>query len=73
MGYRFTLYGSHANENSIVAYCYLHKAALTAHQLKKKECLRKQCNALKKYPDHPYWAERAAKTKAKKLRRRAIK
>lgn len=64
---RYTLYGTLANTGKVVAYCRKHKAGITAQQLKQKQCLAKQCRALKKYPEHPYWVEREQKKRRKKV------
>jgi hypothetical protein len=64
------LYGSHVSRSKAVGYCRYHHAALTAKTLKGHECLKKQCNALKKYEDHPLWKEREimkARKKANKM------
>lgn len=44
-----------------VAYCFYkhHRGYLTVKNLKKHECLRKQCPCLKKLPS-PYWEKREA-------------
>ncbi len=52
-----------------VGYCEYHKAYLTQKQLKTKNCLGKQCKALIKQNDHPFWVERALKKSAKKQRK----
>ena len=54
----YGLYGSQISRTKAIGYCKKHKAALTARTLKQHECLRKQCNALKKYEEHSYWHER---------------
>ena len=54
----YGLYGSRINRSKACAYCYLHKCHLTVHTMKKHECLKKQCNALKKHEDHDYWRMR---------------
>ena len=51
-----------------VGYCRLHKCNITADQMKKRECLHKECTALRKLP-HPYWEQRE-KTKQKRLERK---
>ena len=69
------LYGmndNYINRNKAVGYCRFHKVALTAKNLKEHECLRKQCNALKKYETHPYWADRARIKQLRKERKRAL-
>ena len=48
----YGLYGSHINRTKAVGYCRHHCAALTAKTLKGHECLKKQCNYLKKYEDN---------------------
>lgn len=63
------LYGSQISRNRAVGYCYYHKAALTVKTMKCKECLKKQCDALKKYEEHDFWRQHAQK----KERRRAKK
>jgi hypothetical protein len=49
------LYGTYAKNPC--AYCRLKRVSLTVKQLKRKECLRKQCKWLSKYK-HEYWDER---------------
>lgn len=66
---RPTLYGSFVNSHRICAFCRKHKLGLTVAQMKQKECLRKQCNALKRYQEHPYWGLRAAKKQARLARK----
>ena len=52
------LYDSQISRTKAIGYCKRHCAALTAKTLKQHECLKKQCNALKKYPEHSFWIER---------------
>ena len=52
------LYGSKISRNKCVGYCYLHKCHLTAKTLKRHECLKKQCNCLKKHEENNYWKQR---------------
>ena len=54
----YGLYGSQISRTKAVGYCRHHNAALTTKTLKKHECLKKNCNALKKSEDHSYWKER---------------
>lgn len=64
------LYGSQVSRCKAVGYCRYHNAALTARTLKGHECLKKQCNALKRYEDHDYWRQREvmkARKKANKM------
>ena len=60
------LYGSQVSRTKAVGYCRCHNAALTVKTLKGHECLKKQCNALKKYEDHSYWTEREVMKARKK-------
>lgn len=64
------LYGSQVSRAKAVGFCKKHCAALTVKTLKCHECLRKQCNALKKYDEHDYWRQREvvkARKKANKM------
>lgn len=61
-----TITGSHTT--NVCAWCGFHKGCLTTKQLQKHECLKKQCNALVKFSDHPYWAARMNK----KLRAKGV-
>ena len=63
------LYGSQISRNKAVGYCKHHCAALTVKTLKGHECLKKQCNALKKYEEHDYWRQREQKKASKKARK----
>lgn len=62
-----TIYGG--KPRSAVAYCALHDGVLTAHEMKMRGCLGKQCRHLQKYEDHPFWKQREA-LKSRKLERR---
>lgn len=46
-----------------------HKGYLSVKNMKQHKCLQKQCPMFEKYPDHPYWAQKAA-IKAKKKARK---
>lgn len=63
------LYGSKVSRTKAVGYCRYHCAALTVKTLKGHECLKKQCNALKKYEEHSYWTEREVMKSRKKTRK----
>ena len=60
------LYGSEINKARAVGYCKLHCAALTVKTLKGHECLKKQCNALKKYEEHDFWRQHEQKRQLRK-------
>ena len=66
------LYGSQINRTKAVGYCRYHNAALTTKTLKKHECLKKNCNALKKYEEHSYWTEREVMKSRKKENRMKV-
>ena len=58
-----TLYHTYAKKPC--GYCKQKGVSITVPQLKKKECLKKQCWHLVKY-DHEYWTQREAIKKKKK-------
>lgn len=66
-----TLYGTplaRADKRNVVAYCRKHKGYITENQMRRKECLKKQCFYLEKI-DNPFWEEREKKKAAKKKKR----
>jgi hypothetical protein len=69
----YGLYGSHFAKSRACAYCYKHKCHLTVKTLKQHECLKKQCNALKKHEEHDYWRQREQIKTIKKQKREAEK
>lgn len=68
-GFRYTLYESTALYEKCIGFCWYHHKWLTVGQLKKHECLGKQCNALEKRP-HVYWDQREKKRQMKKARKK---
>lgn len=66
------LYGSQVSRNKAVGYCKHHCAALTVKTLKGHECLKKQCNALKKYEDHDFWRQHEQKRELRKARKEQL-
>lgn len=52
-----------------VGFCDFHKAYLTTKQLKTKNCLGKQCNALIRQNGHPFWLERSLHKLDSKLKK----
>ena len=64
------LYGSQVSRDKAVGFCKKHGAHLTAATLKRHECLRKNCNYLKKHEDNAYWEERERMKLEKKKRRK---
>ena len=63
------LYGSHIARNRAVGYCHYHKAALTVKTMKGHECLKKQCDALKKYEEHDFWRQHEQKKERRKAKK----
>ena len=66
------LYGSMISRNKAVGYCHYHKAALTVKTMKCRECLKKQCNALKKYEEHDFWRQHKQKKELRKAKKHTI-
>jgi hypothetical protein len=66
------LYGSTISRSKAVGYCHYHKAALTVKTMKCHECLKKQCDALKKYEEHDFWRQHEQKKELRKARRQMI-
>lgn len=64
-----SLYNTEISERRCVGYCWKHKVAVTATQVKHKECLKKQCDALEKY-EHEYWRQRELTKQRRKERRK---
>lgn len=63
------LYGSQISKKKMVGYCMYHQSALTVKTLKGHECLRKQCNALKRCEEHDYWRQHDQKKELRKARK----
>ncbi len=64
-----TIYGGEPKNPP--AYCRKHRGYVTVAEMKRHECLRKQCNHLCKY-EHPYWQQREAIKKKKQESRAAF-
>ena len=65
---RRTLYGG-CSANT-VGYCAFHERAITEKQLHRHQCLGKQCSALVRCEDHPFWEKREER-RAKRKERQA--
>ena len=65
----YGLYGSYISRNKAVGYCHYHKAALTVKTMKCHECLKKQCDALKKYEEHDFWRQHEQKKERRKAKK----
>lgn len=63
-----SLYNTQISDHHAVGYCKRHHCHLSATQLKRKECLKKQCNHLDKC-EHEYWRQREI-IKQKRLERK---
>lgn len=63
------LYNTESYFCRCVGYCEFHKAYLTAKQLKTKNCLGKQCDALIRQTSHQFWVERSLLKMDKKLKK----
>lgn len=61
-----TFYGSRTGNSC--AYCWKHHLAMTPKQLQRRECLKRQCDALQRF-DHPFWDKREER-KAMRLARK---
>lgn len=68
----YGLYGSYISRNKAVGYCHYHKAALTVKTLKCHECLKKQCDALKKYEEHDFWRQHEQKKERRKAKKQMV-
>ena len=49
------------------AFCRLHRGYLTVPEMRRHECLKKQCRHLCKY-EHPYWQQRQIMKQKRKKR-----
>ena len=63
------LYNTETTCSRCIGYCTFHNAYVTRKQLKTKECLQKNCNALVKNTNHQFWIEREQKKEELKLKR----
>lgn len=63
-----SLYNTQLNEKHAIAYCWHHHCYVSVAQLKQKECLKKQCDALEKR-EHEYWKQRELAKARKKAKR----
>lgn len=65
-----TIYGGEPKNPP--AYCKFHHGYVTVSEMKRHECLKKQCGHLVKY-DHPYWAQREETRRLRKERKNHYK
>ena len=66
-----TLYNSYSD--NCCAYCKLHKCSITVKQMKRKECLKKQCRHFEKNIEHDIWRQREVQKKKRNERKFLIK
>lgn len=52
-----SLYNTEISEARVVGYCRRHHCYLSSTQLKRKDCLKKQCTHLEKH-EHEFWKQR---------------
>ena len=62
-----TLYG--CESDNCAGYCKLHNRYMTVKQIRKKNCLQKQCHYLDKIETHDWWRQRAV-VKQKRIERK---
>ncbi len=60
----------HSYSSNLCAWCHYHNGGLTVRQMRLKQCLGRQCNALEKY-EHPIWKYRERIKQLKKERKAA--
>ena len=60
-----SLYNTEISEKRCIGFCRHHHCYISATQLKQKECLKKQCNALERH-EHEFWRQR----ELRKMRRK---
>lgn len=67
-----SLYNTEISEKRVVGYCQRHHCYLSSTQLKRKECLKKQCSHLEKQ-EHEFWRQREIAKERRQLRKAAMK
>ncbi|MCQ2576694.1 MAG: hypothetical protein MJ162_08100, partial [Treponema sp.] len=66
------LYSTETYFSRCVGFCSFHNAYLTTKQLKTKNCLGKNCNALIRQNGHPFWIERSLHKVNRKSRKEEV-
>ena len=64
------LYNTHSD--NVAAWCKLHHCCLTVKQIRKRECLKKQCWYLKRNEDHDWWRQRDVMKQKRKERKGVV-
>lgn len=54
------------------AYCKHHRCYITVAEMKRHECLQKQCSCMIRFEQHPYWKQREVMKQKRKSRKEAI-
>ena len=54
------------------AYCWKHHKAITPRQLRSRKCVERQCAALWRSPDHPYWIKREKRKEQRAARKERL-
>lgn len=62
-----TLYNNYSD--NCCAYCNLHNCSMTVKQMRRKECLQKQCYHLEKNESHDFWRHKARIKELRKERK----
>lgn len=65
------LFNTHSD--NVAAWCSHHHCYMTVKQMRNKECLKKQCNYLKKNEAHQYWRQRELVKQKRKARKEQFK
>lgn len=64
------LFNTHSD--NVAAWCSHHHCYMTVKQMRHKECLKKQCNYLKRNEDHEYWRQRELTKQRRKARKEQL-
>ena len=67
-----SLYNTEISEKKCIGYCGRHHCYLSVTQLKRKECLLKQCTHLEKH-EHEYWRQRELTKMRRKQRKENLR
>jgi inhibitor of KinA sporulation pathway (predicted exonuclease) len=67
------LYNTQTYFSRCVGYCTFHRGYLTSHQMKRKKCLQKNCDAFIKLAENEYWKTQEFLKIQKKTRKAMIK
>ena len=66
------LYGSEFEKNRACAFCRHHHCYLTVKQVRRHECLQKQCWYLYKNENHDWWRQREVMKQKRKERKNEL-